>query len=126
MRAVVFCIGLLFIVGCSDAAKKANDLLLTQKDELVGKVEKMLPEAKSIMDDLTKKIGESSGASKFMQEKILANLQKVYKEVTEKIAELKKGGMEGLKDKIAALTKYSDILPKVMADAKSALTNKDD
>jgi polyhydroxyalkanoate synthesis regulator phasin len=128
LRCIVLAFGLLGIMACGDAAKDAaktaSDLLLKQKDELVGKVEKMLPEAKSVMDDLTKKIGESSGDAKSGLEKILATLQEVYKKVTETLAELKKGGIEGLKDKIAALTKNSDLLSKIIAEARAALTKK--
>jgi hypothetical protein len=122
---VALCFGLLCGVGCgaipSDPGKLAGDLLGKQKDEMLAKLEKSLPGAEKVIEAVKKKIDEVKGDSKVSLEKILAKLQDLYKKVSDGMADLKKGGTEKLKERLADLTKNSEDLSKTVKEAEDAL-----
>jgi hypothetical protein len=125
----VSCLGLLLALGCgistsTDPKKIAGDLLTKEKDELLGKLDKMLPEAKKLEEGLEAKVADTKGEAKTVLEKLLTRLQDLRKAVADKVEELKKSGAEGLKDKLLALTKDSEALSKVMEQASGALKKK--
>jgi hypothetical protein len=132
MKALIHagaCLGLMLCAGCgtsTDPKKLTGDVLTKQKDELLSKLEKMLPEADKHADGLKKKIAGAEGESKTALEKLLTKLKDLRKSVADKIEELKKSGIEGLKDKMAALTGESESLGKVMKEAAEALKKKEE
>ena len=81
-------------------------------------------EAKKLEEGLEAKAADTKGEAKTVLEKLLTRLQDLRKAVAGKIEELKKSGAEGLKDKLLALTKDSEALSKVMAEAGGALKKK--
>jgi hypothetical protein len=123
--SILSALSLCLVVGCGTVSSKigevGGDLLTKQKDELLAKVQKALPDSEKLIESLKSKMAEATGDQKLSLEKILTKLTDLRKTVMEKLEDLKKSGMEGLKDKLAAFTKESDELHKVMGEATEAL-----
>jgi hypothetical protein len=119
-------LALCLVVGCgvamsSKLGEVGGEFLTKEKDEVLAKVQKVMPDCDKLVESLKAKIAEATGDQKLSLEKILSKLTDLRKTVMEKLEDLKKSGMEGLKDKLAAFTKESDELHKVMGEATEAL-----
>jgi hypothetical protein len=74
--ALASCSALVFVSGCATGpASIAADLLTKEKNELLGKLDKSLPEADKLIDQIKTKLPDLSGDSKASLEKILTKLQ---------------------------------------------------
>jgi Skp family chaperone for outer membrane proteins len=126
LRVLVPCLCLAFAIGCAGVSTSSVAKDLTNaKDVLIEKVNKAVPGAEAMIDKLKEKMKSAKGDSKKTLEDLMTKLTDLTKKVKDQIAAIKKGGTEGLKEKMTDLGKDAKELEDTVKEAEKEVKKED-